>query len=115
MTAILRVGESNTIRIGDNLPTGGQSNCYIGGINSESCDPDSCFIVGADINNKLGTNTGPHLLLKDLFEDHKKVAELEAAVAALSAQLREQAAQIQKVSAQIQMTKPTTKVVLNNP
>jgi hypothetical protein len=191
-------GESNTIRIGDNLPTGGQSNCYIGGINSESCDPDSCFVVGADINNKLGTNTGPSagiplstlgdtrssrrfkdnirpmakaseailalepvafhykddstgatrfgliaeqvaqvdpelvaldkegkpyrvrydqvnaMLLNEFLKEHRRVHELEQGMAGLTAQLKEQAAQIQKVSAQIEMTKPTTKVVLNN-
>ncbi len=33
----------------------------------------------------------------------------------VTAQLKEQAAQIQKVSAHLEMSKPTTKVVLNNP
>jgi hypothetical protein len=51
-------GETNTIRIGDNLPTTkGASAAYVGGINNQPCDPDSCFIVGADVNNKLGTHS----------------------------------------------------------
>jgi hypothetical protein len=33
----------------------------------------------------------------------------------LTAQLEDQAAQMQKVSAQFQMSKPATKVVVNNP
>jgi hypothetical protein len=55
------------------------------------------------------------MLLNEFLKEHRKVQELEKGMAALTAQLKEQAAQIQKVSAQIQMTKPTTRVVLNNP
>jgi hypothetical protein len=108
-------GESNTIRIGDNLPQAGQSNCYIGGIIDGALDPDA-FVVMVDRNNKLGTHieSGPVLRLKDVVEDHQKVTELESTVAALAGQLKEQAAQIQKVSAQIQVSKPGTNVVLSN-
>ena len=51
-----------------------------------------------------------------------KVEKLEATVAqqqkqieTLTAQLKEQSAQIQKVSAQLEMSKPVTKVVVNEP
>jgi hypothetical protein len=48
-------GEDNTIRIGDNLPTGaGQSACYIGGIFGQSVDPGSATTVYAGSNGKLG-------------------------------------------------------------
>src|SRR6266545_2123808 len=92
--------ESNTIRIGDNLPQGGQSNCYIGGIFDGAIDPDS-FLVGVDVNNKLGDHTtaGPRLRIKDVVENLKKVEELEATVAALTTQ-------IQKVSTQLETSKP---------
>ena len=82
----------------------GDSNaCYIGSIWTQGCDPDTCFIAGVDTNNKLGTNTvsGPGVRIKDVADDHKKVADLEATVAALAVELKEQAAQIQKVSAQL--------------
>src|SRR6266542_3363496 len=102
-------GESNTIRIGDNLPQGGQSNCYIGGIFDGAIDPDS-FLVGVDVNNKLGDHTtaGPRLRVKDVVENLKKVEELEATVAALTTQ-------IQKVSAQLETSKPAANLARNNP
>ncbi len=61
------------------------------------------------------------MLLNEFLKEHKKVKNLEATVAqqqkgmeVLTAQLKEQAAQIQKVSAQVRMSKPATRVVLNN-
>ena len=41
--------------------------------------------------------------------------EQQKQIDALTSQLKEQAAQIQRVSAQVEMSKPATKVVLNNP
>jgi hypothetical protein len=110
-------GENNTIRIGSNLPQGGQSNCYIGGVFDGHVGPDSFFILD-NADNKIGDivgATGSKIRAMDVIQDHKKVAELEATVAALTAQFKEQAAQIQKVSAQVEMNKSTTKVVLNGP
>jgi hypothetical protein len=48
-------GESNTIRIGDNLPnTAGQSACYIGGIAGQTVDPSGAGQVYIDNSGKLG-------------------------------------------------------------
>jgi hypothetical protein len=107
-------GESNTIRIGDNLPQGGQSHCYIGGIFGS--DIGDGLVVGANADNKVGTFvTGTaNARIKDVIEDHKKVAELESAVAALTTQIKEQAEQIHKVSAQLETNRPPTEVALNN-
>jgi len=55
------------------------------------------------------------MLLNEFLKEHRKVQDLEKGMAAVTAQLKEQAAQIQKVSAHLEMSKPTTKVVLNNP
>jgi hypothetical protein len=62
------------------------------------------------------------MLLNEFLKEHKKVEDLETTVAqqekgmeVLTAQLKEQAAQIQKVSAQIEVSKPATKVTVNNP
>jgi hypothetical protein len=111
-------GENNTIRIGDNLPLGGQSNCYIGGILDGVIN--TAFLVAVDDTGKLGTiheddtgkvgtfSTAPKLRFRDVIEDHKKVEQLEATVAALAAQLKERATQIQKVTARVQMNKPAT-------
>jgi hypothetical protein len=61
--------------------------------------------VNAD--NKIGdtpsfaSGSASKLRVKDVIQDHEKVAELEATVAALAMELKEQAAQIQKVSAQV--------------
>ena len=79
------------------------------------------------------------MLLNEFLKEHKRVEELEFTVAKqetdiaqqqrefqatarrheneireLTASLREEAAQIQKVTVQFQVSKPTTKVVLNN-
>jgi hypothetical protein len=108
-------GESNTVRIGDNLPKGGQSNCYIGGMFDGHIGEDG-FVISVNADNQLGTIgfSGSKLRIKDVIRDHKTVAELEAVVAALTAQLKDQAAQIRTVSAQLQINKPATKVVLSN-
>jgi uncharacterized coiled-coil protein SlyX len=69
------------------------------------------------------------MLLNEFLKDHKKaeeeqatIAELKSTVAqqqkgmeVLTAQLKQQAAQIQKVSAQLEMSKPASKVVVNQP
>ena len=55
------------------------------------------------------------MLLNEFLKEHRKVQALEKGMAAVTAQLKEQAAQIQKVSAHLEMSKPTTKVILNNP
>ena len=47
-------GESNTIRIGDNLSNvTGQSSCYIGGIWAQPADPQATLVV-IDVHGKLG-------------------------------------------------------------
>jgi len=49
-------GESNSIRIGPNLPeTSGASACHIGGIFNQSGDPASMTAVGIDASGKLAT------------------------------------------------------------
>ena len=49
-------GESNTIRIGANLPqTPGASACHIGGIYNQSGDPATMTAVGIDATGKLAT------------------------------------------------------------
>jgi hypothetical protein len=55
------------------------------------------------------------MLLNEFLKEHKKVQQLEGTISSLAATVKEQAAQIQKVSAQIEVSKPATKVVLNNP
>jgi pyridoxal/pyridoxine/pyridoxamine kinase len=55
------------------------------------------------------------MLLNEFLKEHRKVQALEKGMAAVTEQLKEQAAQIQKVSAHLEVSKPTTKVVLNNP
>lgn len=109
--------ESNTIRIGSNLPQGGNSNCYIGGV-FDGVVPSEAFVVGVNADNKVGDTfpgSASKMRVMDVIEDHQKVSELQASVAALAAQLEEQAAQIQKVSAQMQVSKRTTAAALNNP
>ena len=109
--------DSNTIRIGSDLPQGGNSNCYIGGIFDGHVGADA-FLIGVNADNKVGDTFLPSaakIRVMDVIQDHQKVAELQASVAALAAQLKEQAAQIEKVSAQVQMNQQTApKVVLNN-
>jgi len=49
-------GESNTIRLGANLPdTPGASACHIGGIYQQAVDPANSTGVGIDATGKLGT------------------------------------------------------------
>jgi hypothetical protein len=49
-------GESNTIRIGANLPeTPGASACHIGGIYNQMVDPATVSAMGIDATGKLGT------------------------------------------------------------
>ena len=49
-------GESNTIRIGANLPeTPGASACHIGGIYNQSVDPATASSMAIDASGKLGT------------------------------------------------------------
>jgi len=49
-------GESNTIRLGANLPdTPGASACHIGGIYQQSVDPATVSPMGIDATGKLGT------------------------------------------------------------
>jgi len=76
------------------------------------------------------------MLLNEFLKEHKKIEEQQANIMqlrskmakqeaiiaqqqkgmeVLTAKLKEQAAQIQKVSAQVEISKPATKVVLNNP
>ena len=50
--------ENNTIRIGDNLPQGGQSNCYIGGVFDGVVTGDA-FLVVDNADNKVGDTVGP--------------------------------------------------------
>jgi trimeric autotransporter adhesin len=54
------------------------------------------------------------MLLNEFLKEHKKVEQLEGTLASLAAIVKEQATQIQKVSAQLEVSKPATKVVLNN-
>ena len=100
-------GENNTIRIGDNLPQGGQSNCHIGGIRDGVINLNDSLIVAVDPAGKLGTPAfAQKLRFRDVIEDHKKIEQLEAIVAALAGQLKEQAAQVQKMSAQLAAASP---------
>jgi hypothetical protein len=52
---------------------------------------------------------------RKIREQETTMAELKEEVETVVVRLKEQAAQIQKVSAQVEMTKPSTKVALNNP
>jgi hypothetical protein len=108
--------ERDTIRIGNNLPPQGQSNCYIGGMWDGHISGKDGFVVLVNADNKLGTIgfSGSTVRLMDVIQDLKKVAELEAVVAALAAQVEEQAVQLQKIGAQIQIRGPMPKTVLNN-
>jgi len=55
------------------------------------------------------------MLLNEFLKEHCKVEELEKGMRVLTAQIEEQAAQIQKVRITVEMSRPTAKVVLNNP
>ena len=61
-------GESNTIRIGTNLPAvDGGSACYIGGIWTQGCDPDTCYYVGVDADGKMGTHPASARFARDVL------------------------------------------------
>ena len=115
-------GESNTIRIGDNLPTGaGASQCFIGGILSNNVTPglgDSIVTINTT-TGQLGWTIDS--AANKVAEQQKKIEEQQASIGQLKsemqtmvAQLKEQAAQIQKVSAQLEASKPTPQVVAND-
>jgi hypothetical protein len=58
-------GESNTIRIGDNLPVNpGESACYIGGIYNQAVPGGFAVLVGS--NGHLGTTTSSRRLKRDI-------------------------------------------------
>jgi hypothetical protein len=60
-------GESNTVRIGDNLSdTQGNSACYIGGIYNQMIDVGSAAIVGIDNTGKLGTVASSRRFKQDI-------------------------------------------------
>jgi Chaperone of endosialidase len=60
-------GESNTIRIGANLPeTPGASACHIGGIYNQSSDPATMTAVGIDVTGKLGTAVSSRRFKRDI-------------------------------------------------
>ena len=61
-------GENNTIRIGTNLPAvDGGSACYIGGIWTQGCDPDTCYYVGVDADGKMGTHPFAARFMRDVL------------------------------------------------
>jgi len=61
------VGENNTIRIGDNLPTGnGQSACYIGGIAGQTVNPSGAGTVYIDNSGKLGVFASSQRFKRDI-------------------------------------------------
>lgn len=61
-------GESNTIRIGTNLPAvDGGSACFIGGIWTQGCDPDTCYYVGVDADGKMGTHPAAARFIRDVL------------------------------------------------
>ena len=92
----------------------------------EKIDPD---LVARDAEGKVYTvryEAVNAMLLNEFLKEHRKVEKLEATVAqqqkdfqkeiqSLAGIVKEQASQIQKVSAQVEMSKPVSKVVLNNP
>jgi len=61
------VGESNTIRLGANLPeTAGASACHIGGIYNQSVDASTVMAMGIDATGKLGTMTSSRRFKHDI-------------------------------------------------
>jgi uncharacterized coiled-coil protein SlyX len=122
--------EDNTIRIGDNLPTGaGVSQCFIGGILSHHVTPglgDSIVTINTT-TGQLGwtTDSAANKVAeqqKKIDEQQASIAELRSTVAqqqkgmeVLTAQLKQQATQIQRVSAQLEMSQPAPQVVVNKP
>jgi hypothetical protein len=122
-------GENNTIRIGDNLPTGtGASACFIGGILSHFIPPNpgNSIVTIDPVTQQLGMTTD--FAAAKIEEQQKKIEEQQASIAELKstvaqqqkgmevlvAQLKDQAAEIQKVSAQFEVSKPAPQTVLNN-
>lgn len=60
-------GESNTIRIGSNLPADtGASACYIGGIFNQAIDPGTAVQVAVDSGGKLGVITSARRFKRDI-------------------------------------------------
>ena len=60
-------GESNTIRIGDNLPNGlNQSACYIGGISMQMASQAAQPVYVGLLDGKLGTTTSSRLFKRDI-------------------------------------------------
>jgi len=60
-------GESNTIRIGANLPeTPGASACHIGGIYNQLGDPATMTAVGIDVTGKLATVLSSRRFKRDI-------------------------------------------------
>ena len=55
------------------------------------------------------------MLLNEFLKEHNTVQELRKELGALTATVKDQAVQIEKVSARLEVSKPATKVVLNNP
>jgi phosphoheptose isomerase len=110
---------NNVICIGSTVGGANISNsCFIGNVFDGHVGSDA-FLVGVNADNKVGDTfaaaSPSKLRIKDVVKAFRKIDELEATVAALSTQLKEQAAQIQKVSTQVDLSRPTTKVILNNP
>jgi endosialidase-like protein len=71
-------GENNTIRIGDNLPTGtGQSACYIGGIYGQIASSQAVFV---DSTGKLGAQVSS----RRFKEEIKQMDEASQALFALT-------------------------------
>jgi hypothetical protein len=114
--------ETNTIRIGDNLPTtAGSSQCFIGGILSHMV-PIAMNTPVVTIDTTTGQlGWGPDFSSK-IVEQQNKIEEQQASIAQLKsemqtmvAQLKDQAAQIQRVNAQLQVIKSAPQVVANKP
>jgi hypothetical protein len=60
-------GENNTIRIGDNLPSGmGQSACYVGGIYEQGFNNTGVLQVGIDSTGKVGTFISSRRFKRDI-------------------------------------------------
>jgi hypothetical protein len=115
--------ESNTVRIGDNLPTGaGASQCFIGGILSHQINIiNGTPVVTIDTTTGQIGWGGDFAGAKQVGELQKKIEEQQASITQLKiemqtmvAQLKEQAAEIQKVSAQLEVSKAAPQTVLNN-
>jgi hypothetical protein len=93
-------------------------------IAEEVAEVDPQLVVHA----KNGEVTAVHyeqinnMLLNEFLKEHRRVEELQTTVAqqqkgieVLTAQLKEQVARVDQVSAQLEMSKPATKMVVNEP